>query len=137
MKACVLTATGKLDHLALTDVPKARDPGPGEVRVAIRAAALNHLDLFVAEGLVGVEYAFPKIVGADAAGVVEAIAGGTDAVGLSAKLANSIGRSNALHKTYAPVEIEAVRKADGESDRDKRSNLVRLPRLLESSPSGG
>jgi hypothetical protein len=40
-------------------------------------------------------------------GVVEALAGRTDAVGLSAKLANSIGRSNALHKTYAPVEIEA------------------------------
>jgi hypothetical protein len=31
------------------------------------------------------------------------VAGGSDAVGLSAKLANSIGRSNALHKTYAPV----------------------------------
>jgi hypothetical protein len=45
-------------------------------------------------------------------GVVEAIAGGTDPLGLSAKLANSIGRSNELHKTYAPVEIEAVRKAD-------------------------
>jgi hypothetical protein len=32
--------------------------------------------------------------------VVELIASGIDAVGLSAKLANSIGRSNALHKTY-------------------------------------
>jgi hypothetical protein len=32
-------------------------------------------------------------------GAVEAIAGGADAVGLSAKLANSIGRSNTLHKT--------------------------------------
>jgi hypothetical protein len=40
--------------------------------------------------------------------VVELIASGTDAVGLSAKLANSIGRSNALHKTYGPVEIKAV-----------------------------
>ncbi len=38
-------------------------------------------------------------------GAVEAIAGGADAVGLSAKLANSIGRSNTLHKTYAPVDI--------------------------------
>ena len=38
-------------------------------------------------------------------GVVEAIAGGTDVVALSAKLTNSIGGSNALHKTYAPVEI--------------------------------
>jgi hypothetical protein len=45
-------------------------------------------------------------------GVVEAIAGGTDAVGLSAKLANSIGRSNDLHKTYAPVDLEAVRNTD-------------------------
>jgi hypothetical protein len=45
-------------------------------------------------------------------GAVEAIAGGADAVGLSAKLANSIGRSNALHKTYAPVDIEAVRNTD-------------------------
>jgi hypothetical protein len=45
-------------------------------------------------------------------GTVEAVAGGADAIGLSAKLANSIGRSNALHKTYAPVEIEAVRKTD-------------------------
>lgn len=32
--------------------------------------------------------------------------------GLSAKLANSIERSNALHKTYAPLDIEAVRNAD-------------------------
>ena len=31
---------------------------------------------------------------------------------LAAKLANSIGRSNALHKTYAPVDIEAVRNTD-------------------------
>jgi hypothetical protein len=45
-------------------------------------------------------------------GTVEAIAGGADAVRLSAKLANSIGRSNELHKTYAPVEIEAVRSTD-------------------------
>jgi hypothetical protein len=45
-------------------------------------------------------------------GAVEAIAGNVDALGLSAKLANSIGHSNALHKTYAPVDIEAVRNAD-------------------------
>jgi hypothetical protein len=40
---------------------------------------------------------------------VGAIAQGADAVGLSAKMANSIGRSNALHKTDVPVEIEAIR----------------------------
>jgi hypothetical protein len=45
-------------------------------------------------------------------GVVEAIAGDAGPLGLSAKLANSIERSNALHKTYAPVDIEAVKNTD-------------------------
>jgi NADPH:quinone reductase-like Zn-dependent oxidoreductase len=76
MRACVLTATGGIEHLTLADVLPAPDPGPGEVRVAIRAAALNHLDLFVAEGVAGVDYKFPKIVGADGAGVVESVGPG-------------------------------------------------------------
>jgi hypothetical protein len=45
-------------------------------------------------------------------GVVEAVAGDAGPMGLAAKLANSIGRSNTLHKTYAPVDIEAVRNID-------------------------
>jgi hypothetical protein len=53
-------------------------------------------------------------------GVVEAIAGKADAIGLAAKLANSIGRSNALHKTYAPVDIEAVRNTDEARLRGRR-----------------
>src|SRR5260370_38741183 len=80
MKACVLTATGGLDSLLVTDVPKCPVPGPGDVRVAIRAAALNHLDLFVTEGLPGVEYVFPKIMGADGAGVVESVGAGVTGV---------------------------------------------------------
>jgi hypothetical protein len=45
-------------------------------------------------------------------GVVEAVAGDVAPLGLSAKLANSIERSNMLHKTYAPVDVEAVRSTD-------------------------
>jgi hypothetical protein len=45
-------------------------------------------------------------------GVVEAIAGDVGPLGLAAKLANSIQQSNALHRTYAPVDIEAVRNTD-------------------------
>jgi hypothetical protein len=45
-------------------------------------------------------------------GVVEAVAGGVGALDLAAKLANSIDRSNTLHKTYAPSEIEAVLNVD-------------------------
>ena len=43
------------------------------MRVRVHAAALNRLDLFVADGLPGVSYTFPHIVGSDGAGVVEAV----------------------------------------------------------------
>jgi NADPH:quinone reductase-like Zn-dependent oxidoreductase len=80
MRACVLTATGGLDHLQITDVPDAPAPRAGDVRIAIRAAALNHLDLFVAEGLPGGADRFPHIVGADGAGVVESVGSGVTTV---------------------------------------------------------
>jgi hypothetical protein len=53
-------------------------------------------------------------------GVVEAVAGNAGPIGLAAKLANSISRSNTLHKTYAPVDIEAVRNTDDARLRGRR-----------------
>ena len=78
MRAVVLTATGGPQHLKISDVPDAPAPKVGEVRVRIRAAALNHLDLFVADGLPGGGPAerFPFVVGADGAGVVETVGPG-------------------------------------------------------------
>src|SRR2546425_207505 len=73
MRAWVIRATGSLDRIELTDVPPPTATlGPGDVRVGIRAAALNHLDLHVVQGL-PLEYRFPHILGADGAGVVEAV----------------------------------------------------------------
>ncbi len=79
MRACVITSTGSLDAVQIADVPDAPAPGAGEVRVAVRAAALNHLDLFVAAGLPG-EFHFPHVVGADGAGVVESVGRGVTGV---------------------------------------------------------
>ena len=75
MLACVIHATGELDQIQLLDVPAPGAPAPGQVRVAMRAAALNHLDLFVVRGLPH-EYAFPHVLGADGAGVVDAVGQG-------------------------------------------------------------
>jgi len=44
-----------------------------EVRLRMRAAALNHLDLFVVGGLPGVTIVPPWVMGADGTGVVDAI----------------------------------------------------------------
>jgi NADPH:quinone reductase-like Zn-dependent oxidoreductase len=80
VKACVLTAAGGLQHVTVADVPDPPAPGPGQVTVAIQAAALNHLDLHVAGGLPGVSYRFPHILGADGAGLVESVGPGVDTV---------------------------------------------------------
>jgi hypothetical protein len=45
-------------------------------------------------------------------GTLEAIAGGAKGFGLAAKVANSIDRSNSLHRTYAPVDEVAVQNVD-------------------------
>jgi NADPH:quinone reductase-like Zn-dependent oxidoreductase len=49
-------------------------PGPGEVLVRLRASALNHLDLWIRKGLPSVPK--PRILGADGAGIVEALGEG-------------------------------------------------------------
>jgi NADPH:quinone reductase-like Zn-dependent oxidoreductase len=75
MKACLLTAAG-LDHIVVGETNDPPAPGPGEASIAVRAAALNHLDLFVAAGLPGRSLAFPHVMGADGAGVIAAVGAG-------------------------------------------------------------
>src|SRR5256886_15166523 len=77
MRALVIRATGGLDELqqsVAADPPGSgsRSLHPRQVRVAPRPAPLNHLDLFVVRGLPH-EYRFPHIMGADGAGVVDAV----------------------------------------------------------------
>jgi NADPH:quinone reductase-like Zn-dependent oxidoreductase len=73
LKACVLSGVGGLDRITVADVSRPDALGPGDVRVAVHAAALNHLDLHVARGLPGSALTFPHIMGADGAGVVDAV----------------------------------------------------------------
>lgn len=74
MRAAQLTA---VNALVVNDVALP-EPGAGEVRVRLKAAALNHRDLWIKLG----QYAglsFPCIPGSDGAGVVEAVGGEVDA----------------------------------------------------------
>lgn len=77
MKAVFFTAHGGNDVLQYGEQP-APEPGPGEVRLEVRAAALNRLDVFVRNGIPGVP--LPMIPGADGAGVVDRIGPGVSGV---------------------------------------------------------
>ena len=79
MKAVAVREHGDADRLILEDRPDPQ-PGPGEVVVAVRACALNHLDLWMRRGIPGVR--LPRIPGADIAGEVAQI--GPDVEGLRA-----------------------------------------------------
>jgi NADPH:quinone reductase-like Zn-dependent oxidoreductase len=61
---------GDLDRLRFVDIDEP-EPGPEEVRVAIRAAAFNRLDRFTLAGIPGVAVARPHVLGSDGAGVVD------------------------------------------------------------------
>ena len=75
MKAVRIHDDGGPDVLRIEDVPDP-EPGPGEVLVRLRTASLNHLDVWVRRGLPSVPK--PRILGADGAGVVEALGEGVD-----------------------------------------------------------
>lgn len=78
MKAIVLHGVGGPMALRPEEVADPT-PGPGEVVVRLRAAALNHRDLYICQG----RYAglrFPIIPGADGAGEVAAVGSGVTGV---------------------------------------------------------
>jgi len=74
VRGLTISAHGGLDQIEYrTDLPKP-EPKRGEIRVRVRAAALNHLDLFVIGGMPGVTMTTaPWVLGADATGIVDAI----------------------------------------------------------------
>jgi len=78
MKAVVMEARGGPEVLKLAEVPTP-EPGPKEVRIRVKAAALNHLDVWVRKGVASPRLPLPHILGADASGVVEAVGPGVTA----------------------------------------------------------
>ena len=73
MRAVRIHEDGGPEVLVLEEAPDP-EPGPGEVLVRLRASALNHLDVWIRKGLPSVPK--PRILGADGAGVVEALGDG-------------------------------------------------------------
>jgi len=73
VKAVRIHEDGGPEVLVLEEAP---DPSPaaGEVLVRLRASALNHLDVWIRKGLPSVPK--PRILGADGAGLVEALGDG-------------------------------------------------------------
>ena len=80
MRAVVVTEPGGPEVLRVVDCP-VREPGPGEVRVAVKAAAVNPTDIGLRQrGVEGLEA--PWVPGMDAAGTVESLGEGVERLGV-------------------------------------------------------
>lgn len=73
MKALVINGHGDLSCLSITDISVPSVKKSTDVRVRIKSAALNHLDVHTLAGLPGLNLEFPHVLAGDGAGTVEEV----------------------------------------------------------------
>lgn len=76
MRAAIFHSHGTPEVVRIEEVPRPA-PAPGEVLVEVRAAGMNHLDLWVRRGI-PIETTMPHIGGSDVAGVVAEVGQGVE-----------------------------------------------------------
>ncbi len=69
MKALYFRQHGELDVMQYGDVPEP-ETGPGQIKMKVRATALNYLDVWVRRGWPGLKLKMPHWCGADMAGEI-------------------------------------------------------------------
>ena len=81
MRALTIDAHGGLEQLRFrSDVAEPEVSAPTDVRIRLRAAALNHIDLWTVQGVPGVKLVPPWILGSDGMGVIDAVGTGVTRV---------------------------------------------------------
>lgn len=90
MKAAIFREHGGVDRLEITDIPRP-SPKAGEVLLRVRAAAMNHLDLWVRRGMPGLSIPLPHIGGSDIAGEAVSFGAGVEGIAEGARVAVNPG----------------------------------------------
>ncbi len=75
MKAAIFHEYGGPKVIRIEEVPEP-EAGPGQVLVEVEAVGVNHLDLWVRQGLPGIKSVMPHIGGCDFTGTVKALGPG-------------------------------------------------------------
>ena len=79
MKAVIFRRHGGPEVLESAEVPEPV-AGPGEILVRVKACSVNHLDLWIRQGIPAYKIPLPHISGCDVAGVVERVGAGVTSV---------------------------------------------------------
>lgn len=118
MHAIRLHAFGPAENLTYetTDDPL---PGPGQVRIAVRAAGVHLLDTALREGRRGPlpkPTALPTIPGREVAGTVESLGDGVAALWLGKRVVAHLGFAPGGYAELAVTEVERVHEIPGNLD---------------------
>ena len=121
-RAVMLTGKGGPEALQVVELP-VEPPGPGQLRVRVRAAGVGSTDLVVLAGKYRYAPKIPLVPGYEAAGVVEAVGAGVTGF--------EVGRRVAALTVYGAFAELLVREAehflpipDGVSDRDAAAVIL-------------
>lgn len=111
MKAIRIHEYGPEEKLVYEDVPTP-EPGPGQVRIAVRAAGVHLLDALLHEGeQSSIPFPLPDlpvIPGREVAGVVDALGDGVEESWLGRRVVTHLGPVNAGYAEFAVREAEAL-----------------------------
>jgi NADPH:quinone reductase-like Zn-dependent oxidoreductase len=119
-RALVLESAGS--PMPVVKVVETGPPGPGEALVRVKAAALNHRDVWIAKGLYA-DIRLPAVVGSDGAGVVEQVGPGVDA----AWVGRSVIVNPSLHWGGSEAAPAPGWRILGMPDAGTFAELVRVP----------
>lgn len=131
MRVVTLGSGGGLDQLHVVDREAPGEPGPGEIRVRIRASSLNFHDYAVVAGMIPTEDG--RIPMSDGAGVIEAVGEGVEAFAVG----------DAVVSTFFPYWLDGpARVADFKStpgdglDGYAREQVTRPATWFTHAPKG-
>jgi NADPH2:quinone reductase len=102
MRAIMAEKMGPPEDLAFAELA-APEPGPGEIAVGIKAAAVNYADLLVIEGKYQVRPPLPFVPGKEAAGVVRALGVGVDGIAVGDRVMVQVEHGAFAERVVAPA----------------------------------
>jgi NADPH2:quinone reductase len=121
MKAIICSQWCEPDALTLAELP---DPiaEPGEVVIAIKAAALNFFDILMVQGKYQTKPPFPFSPGSEIAGVIESVGAGVTGFKAGDRVISYLGYNGAREKVAAPAD-QTMKIPDG-LDFDRAAGLI-------------
>jgi len=124
MKAVRCRELGPVERIALEELPTPA-PGPGEVRIAVKAAGASFVDALTAAGKYQFPLKPPYTPGGECAGVVDAVGDGVTEFAIGDRVAYGTGPIGAYSEARNMPADKLVKLPDGIDDRTAAAIMLK------------